>query len=59
MNTSWAKGFRSDCALLRVENVSVGAAIGSFGRQELEMLMARGLNEEDAVDIIIRGMLRG
>lgn len=34
------------------------AAIGSVGRQELETLMARGLSEEDAVDIIIRGMLR-
>lgn len=35
------------------------AAIGSVGRQELETLMARGLSEEEAVDIIIRGMLRG
>lgn len=34
------------------------AAIGSVGRQELETLMARGLTEEEAVDIIIRGMLR-
>jgi Fe-S cluster assembly scaffold protein SufB len=34
------------------------AAIGSVGRQELETLMARGLDEEEAVDIIIRGMLR-
>ncbi len=34
------------------------AAIGSVGRQELETLMARGLSEEEAVDIIIRGMLR-
>ncbi len=33
------------------------AAIGSVGRKELETLMARGLNEEEAVDIIIRGML--
>lgn len=35
------------------------AAIGSVGTQELETLMARGLSEEEAVDIIIRGMLRG
>lgn len=35
------------------------AAIGSVGKQELETLMARGLSEEDAVDVIIRGMLRG
>ncbi len=34
------------------------AAIGSVGRQELETLMARGLSEEEAVDVIIRGMLR-
>ncbi|MFW6135814.1 MAG: SufD family Fe-S cluster assembly protein [Chloroflexota bacterium] len=35
------------------------AAIGSVGRTELETLMARGLTEEEAVDVIIRGMLRG
>ena len=35
------------------------AAIGSVGKKELETLMARGLEEEDAVDVIIRGMLRG
>ncbi|MBE9506760.1 MAG: SufD family Fe-S cluster assembly protein, partial [Chloroflexi bacterium] len=34
------------------------AAIGSVNRKELETLMARGLDEDDAVDIIIRGMLR-
>jgi len=33
------------------------AAIGSVNRKELETLMARGLDEEEAVDIIIRGML--
>jgi len=33
------------------------AAIGSVSRRELETLMARGLSEEEAVDIIIRGML--
>jgi Fe-S cluster assembly scaffold protein SufB len=33
------------------------AAIGSVGKKELETLMARGLDEDDAVDIIIRGML--
>jgi Fe-S cluster assembly scaffold protein SufB len=33
------------------------AAIGSVNRKELETLMARGLAEEDAVDIIVRGML--
>jgi hypothetical protein len=35
------------------------AAIGSVGKKELETLMARGLSEEEAVDVIIRGMLRG
>lgn len=34
------------------------AAIGSVGKKELETLMARGLDEEAAVDVIIRGMLR-
>jgi Fe-S cluster assembly scaffold protein SufB len=33
------------------------AAIGSVNRKELETLMARGLAEDEAVDIIIRGML--
>jgi Fe-S cluster assembly scaffold protein SufB len=35
------------------------AAIGSVDKKELETLMARGLSEERAVDVIIRGMLRG
>lgn len=34
------------------------AAIGSVGKKEMETLMARGLDEEEAVDIIIRGMLK-
>ena len=33
------------------------AAIGSVGRKELDTLMARGLEEDEAVDIIIRGIL--
>jgi len=33
------------------------AAIGRVGQKEMETLMARGLDEEEAVDIIIRGML--
>jgi Fe-S cluster assembly scaffold protein SufB len=33
------------------------AAIGSVSKKELETLMARGLDEDEAVDIIIRGML--
>lgn len=34
------------------------AAIGSVDKKELETLMARGLSEDQAVDVIIRGMLR-
>ncbi len=34
------------------------AAIGSVNRKELETLLARGLDEDEAVDIIIRGMLQ-
>lgn len=34
------------------------AAIGTVNKKELETLMARGLDEERAVDVIIRGMLR-
>ncbi|RLC96007.1 MAG: SufBD protein [Chloroflexi bacterium] len=33
------------------------AAIGSVNRKEMETLMARGLDEDEAVDIIVRGML--
>jgi Fe-S cluster assembly scaffold protein SufB len=34
------------------------AAIGRVNQKELETLMARGLNPEEAIDIIIGGMLR-
>jgi len=34
------------------------AAIGSVDRKQLETLMAKGLEEKEAVDIIIKGMLR-
>lgn len=33
------------------------AAIGTVNRKELETLMARGLDEDAAIDVIIRGML--
>jgi Fe-S cluster assembly scaffold protein SufB len=33
------------------------AAIGSVGMKQLETLMARGLDEEKAVDVIVLGML--
>lgn len=38
-------------------HVTHEAAIGSVNRKELETLMARGLDEDTAVDVIIRGML--
>jgi Fe-S cluster assembly scaffold protein SufB len=34
------------------------AAIGTVNRKELESLLARGLDEEEAVDLIIRGLIR-
>jgi uncharacterized protein len=39
-------------------HVTHEAAIGSVNHRELETLMARGLDEEAAVDVIIRGMLQ-
>jgi len=34
------------------------AAIGSIDRKQIETLMARGLDENEAVDVIVRGILR-
>ncbi len=34
------------------------AAIGSVDRRQVETLMARGLDESEAVDVIVRGILR-
>jgi Fe-S cluster assembly scaffold protein SufB len=34
------------------------AAIGSIDRKQVETLMARGLNEDKAVDVIVKGILR-
>ncbi|MBA7524009.1 hypothetical protein ES705_16146 [subsurface metagenome] len=34
------------------------AAIGSIDRRQIETLMARGLDENEAVDVIVRGLLR-
>jgi Fe-S cluster assembly scaffold protein SufB len=39
-------------------HVTHEAAIGTVNHKELETLMARGLDEETAVDVIIRGMLQ-
>jgi hypothetical protein len=34
------------------------AAIGSIDKKQMQTLMARGLDEEEAVKIIVRGILR-
>ena len=34
------------------------AAIGSIDRRQVETLMARGLDEDEAVDVIVKGILR-
>lgn len=34
------------------------AAIGSVNKKQVETLMARGLSEDEAVDVVVRGMLR-
>jgi Fe-S cluster assembly scaffold protein SufB len=34
------------------------AAIGSIDKKQMQTLMARGLDEEEAVDVIVRGILR-
>lgn len=34
------------------------AAIGSVDRKQVETLMARGLTEDDAVDVVVQGLLR-
>ncbi len=34
------------------------AAIGSVDKKQVETLMARGLSEEQAVDVVVKGMLR-
>jgi len=34
------------------------AAIGSIDKKQLETLMARGLTEDEAVDVIVQVMLR-
>ncbi|MCK5145405.1 SufD family Fe-S cluster assembly protein [bacterium] len=39
-------------------HVTHEAAIGSVDSKQLETLMARGLNEDDATDLIIEGLLR-
>jgi Fe-S cluster assembly scaffold protein SufB len=38
-------------------HVTHEAAIGSVDNKQLETLMSRGLSEDDAVDVIINGLL--
>lgn len=56
------QGKASNNPLVQVGNalaqVTHEAAIGTVNRRELETLMARGLNEDEAVDLIIRAMIR-
>jgi len=42
----------------RQAKVTHEAAIGSIDKKQMQTLMARGLNEEEAVDVIVRGILR-
>jgi len=48
--------------LLRVTNstskVTHEAAIGSVDKNQVETLMARGLSENDAIDVIVKGLLK-
>jgi Fe-S cluster assembly scaffold protein SufB len=48
--------------LINVQNetaqVTHEAAIGRVNQKELETLMARGLKQEEAIDVIIGGMLK-
>jgi hypothetical protein len=34
------------------------AAIGSIDKKQMQTLMARGLSEEKAVDVIVKGILK-
>jgi len=42
----------------RRAKVTHEAAIGSIDSKQMQTLMARGLSEEEAVDVIVRGILR-
>jgi len=48
--------------LVEVKNdkarVTHEAAIGSIDKKQLETVMARGLSKEEAIDIVVKGMLR-
>lgn len=55
-----AEARNTPVVVVRDDNAQVTheAAIGSVNRKELETLLARGLDEDEAVDLIIRGMIR-
>jgi len=42
----------------RRAKVTHEAAIGSVDKKQLETLMSRGLDESEAVDVIVRGLLK-
>ena len=42
----------------RQAKVTHEAAIGSIDKKQMQTLMARGLNEEEAIDVIVRGILK-
>ena len=52
-NAPYARG-HVDC----VELINGEEAVGSIDRRQVETLMARGLDENEAVDVIVRGILR-
>ena len=60
INGEEAVGKAIPIVLVRNEKAKVTheAAIGSIDRRQLETLMARGLDENEAVDVIVRGILR-
>jgi len=60
INGEEAIGKAIPIVLVRNEKAKVTheAAIGSIDRRQVETLMARGLDENEAVDVIVRGILR-
>jgi len=42
----------------KLAKVTHEAAIGSIDKKQMQTLMARGLSEEEAVDVIVKGILR-
>ena len=60
INGEEATGKAIPIVLVRNEKAKVTheAAIGSIDRRQVETLMARGLEENEAVDVIVRGILR-